>query len=231
MGKVISLERSNVNEKLKYSRFLNEFPEINLGSLAITFLCIILMIIATFTMLPVGIFNEEILTSALLGTLDINNVFLTLHSYLYSPQVPIAIFAGALLGPRLGTFSMAFYVFLGLIGVPIFAAGGGFDYIAQPVFGFIIGYIIAAYSVGKVFSKNINSLLIIFAALLGVVTVHFFGVTYLIINMLLSGFSFEYIKAWVWGLSLSNLPYDILFSLILCAIARPIRGLLWVTME
>ena len=231
MSNVVELHRSSINKKLKYSRFLEEYPSFNLGSLAITLMCVILMIVATFSLLPVGIFNSQLLANPIDYLSDINNILLTLHSQLYSAQIPIAIFAGALLGPRLGTASMVIYVLLGLIGVPIFASGGGIEYLFKPVFGFIIGYIIAAYLVGKILSGKVSSLNIIFATLMGIVTVHFFGVTYLVIDMLISGSPINVIKAWVWGLSFINLPYDILFSFVLCALARPIRGLLWIAME
>ena len=44
--------------------------------------------------------------------------------------------AGLLLGARLGALSQALYVGLGLVGLPIFAAGGGFSYVFNPTFGF-----------------------------------------------------------------------------------------------
>ena len=40
--------------------------------------------------------------------------------------------AGLLLGARLGALSQALYVGLGLVGLPIFAAGGGFSYVFNP---------------------------------------------------------------------------------------------------
>ena len=49
--------------------------------------------------------------------------------------------AGLLLGARLGALSQALYVGLGLVGLPIFAAGGGFSYVFNPTFGFLLGLI------------------------------------------------------------------------------------------
>lgn len=231
MSKVVRLHNEDIQQDLKFSRFLYSFPRVNLGSLVITFICIIGMIVATFTQMPVGIYNVELLADPSGYFSDFNNVLLTLHSQLYSLQIPVAIFAGALLGPRLGTFAISVYVALGLFGVPLFAGGGGGNYIYQPLFGFIIGFVLSAFLVGKAFSKKVSSIDIIFAALLGVVTAHFCGVIYLIGNLYFTGYSLEYIKAWVWGISFINLPYDILFGLVACAIARPIRGFLWVTIE
>lgn len=64
----------------------------------------------------------------------------------------MAMLAGALLGSRLGAMSMVVYVLMGLIGIPVFAKPpfGGPAYLLQPTFGFTLGYIAAAYVVGKI---------------------------------------------------------------------------------
>lgn len=67
------------------------------------------------------------------------------------PVVPFTLqflfttMAGLLLGPRWGTLSVAAYVALGLIGLPIFASGGGIGYLAQPSFGYLIGFCAGTY--------------------------------------------------------------------------------------
>ena len=56
--------------------------------------------------------------------------------------------AGVLLGPGGGALSQGVYVALGLEGLPIFTAGGGFGYVLQPSFGFLLGLIPAAAVIG-----------------------------------------------------------------------------------
>ncbi len=56
--------------------------------------------------------------------------------------------AGVLLGARWGAVSQAAYVLLGLVGLPIFTQGGGFSYVLQPTFGFLLGLIPAAWLIG-----------------------------------------------------------------------------------
>ena len=46
--------------------------------------------------------------------------------------------AGCLLGPYWGAASQGVYVLLGLVGLPIFTLGGGFGYVLQPTFGFLL---------------------------------------------------------------------------------------------
>lgn len=65
--------------------------------------------------------------------------------------VPFMAFLAAFaLGGRLGAMSLAVYMALGLLGVPVFARPpyGGLVYVLQPTFGFIIGFIVAAYVAG-----------------------------------------------------------------------------------
>ena len=57
--------------------------------------------------------------------------------------------AGGLLGKKYGTISIAVYVLLGAVGVPVFAGfRGGVGVLAGPTGGYIIGYIAAAFLVG-----------------------------------------------------------------------------------
>ena len=62
----------------------------------------------------------------------------------FTLQLFFALLSGFLLGPRLSTLSVGVYLILGLIGVPIFAAGGGLSYLIRPTFGFLLGFAFAA---------------------------------------------------------------------------------------
>lgn len=56
---------------------------------------------------------------------------------------------GAAYGANLGALTLASYAIVGLIGVPVFADfSGGIHTVASPTFGYIIGFIAAAYVVG-----------------------------------------------------------------------------------
>ena len=62
------------------------------------------------------------------------------------PVVPFTLqflfttLAGVLLGSRLGATSVILYIVLGLLGVPVFAEGGGPGYILKPSFGYLPGF-------------------------------------------------------------------------------------------
>lgn len=45
------------------------------------------------------------------------------------------------LGPRLGSWVIAAYIGLGLIGLPVFATGSGLAYVMKPTFGYLLGFL------------------------------------------------------------------------------------------
>lgn len=74
----------------------------------------------------------------------------------FTLQFLFTMMAGLLLGGRLGAFSVGLYAVLGLIGLPIFAEGGGFWYLLKPSFGYIIGFVMGSYVTGKMTEKKEN---------------------------------------------------------------------------
>ena len=98
-------------------------------------------------------------------------------------------FAGVLLGPRLGALSQALYVALGLLGLPIFAAGGGIGYIFNPTFGFLIGLIPTAWIIGKLSGGKRTVKRLVLACLAGLAVLYAIGLPYiaLIVNVYQGG--------------------------------------------
>ncbi len=96
-------------------------------------------------------------------------------------QVLFVIMAGLILGKRLGALSAAVYLLIGLVGVPIFANGGGPGYIVQPSFGYLLSYPVAAYLVGAMVERRqtMTPLLAAAAGLVGVAIIYMIGVPYL----------------------------------------------------
>ena len=56
--------------------------------------------------------------------------------------------AGSLLGSRLAFTSVVTYLITGLLGVPVFAAGGVPAYLIRPTFGFLLGFALAVFVIG-----------------------------------------------------------------------------------
>ena len=103
----------------------------------------------------------------------------------FTLQTLMVMFAGLLLGSRRGALSQVLYLSLGLIGLPIFAQGGGPAYILQPSFGFLIGFIAGAFVIGKVLEKSSALTLsrTVFALVLGQAIIYLFGLSYLYLNL------------------------------------------------
>lgn len=69
-------------------------------------------------------------------------------------QTVVAVLAGLLLGPLYGTAAVGVYIFMGLIGLPVFTSGGGFAYVVQPTFGYILGFAAAAFVAGALCGRD-----------------------------------------------------------------------------
>ncbi|MDS1029885.1 biotin transporter BioY [Bacillota bacterium LX-D] len=93
----------------------------------------------------------------------------------------IVMLGGGILGSKRSTASMGLYVLLGLMGIPVFATPpfGGFVYLLQPSFGFLIGFIVAAYVIGKINEvKSFSLITSIFANFLGILVMYLIGLAY-----------------------------------------------------
>lgn len=62
--------------------------------------------------------------------------------------------AGIVLGGTKGAIAVSVYVLIGLAGVPVFTGGGGISYVVQPTFGYLIGFIAAAFVTGRIVHKQ-----------------------------------------------------------------------------
>ena len=71
------------------------------------------------------------------------------------------------------------YLLLGLLGVPVFAGGGGLSYVLQPSFGYIPGFLAAAVAVSLITRCGKPGLLKnLLANACGVGLVYLFGLSY-----------------------------------------------------
>lgn len=72
----------------------------------------------------------------------------------FTLQFLFTMLAGLLLGGRKGALSVGVYILLGLVGLPVFAEGGGFWYILKPSFGYLLGFMLAAYVTGRMVERK-----------------------------------------------------------------------------
>ncbi|MFU0799354.1 MAG: biotin transporter BioY [Xylanivirga thermophila] len=143
----------------------------------------------------------------------------------FTLQVFFVIFSGLFLGSKLGFLSQIVYIALGLIGIPIFANGGGIQYIFNPAFGYLIGFAVAAFVVGKMTEKlpkpSFGKYFI--ASLVGLVISYVFGVSYLyIILKYVNRVSTSFSKVMMSG-CIVFLPWDIVKMAAVSWIAKEVR--------
>ena len=74
----------------------------------------------------------------------------------FTLQFLFTMLAGLIMGGRLGAISVGLYAVLGLVGLPIFAEGGGIWYVLKPSFGYIIGFALGSLVTGLMVEKQKN---------------------------------------------------------------------------
>jgi biotin transport system substrate-specific component len=92
---------------------------------------------------------------------------------------PFAILIIAMLcGRNLAAGSISLYLFQGMIGLPVFANGGGMLYLMGPTGGFLFGFLIAAIIMGELADRGWgrNILKAFIAMFLGLFIIYFFGI-------------------------------------------------------
>lgn len=146
----------------------------------------------------------------------------------FTLQYLFTMMAGLLLGPKLGAMAVTFYMLLGLIGLPIFAEGGGLWYIFKPSFGYIIGFIVGTFVTGYIAEhmkkKNVGNYLV--ANFAGLFFVYAIGMIYyyIICNFVINT------PIAVWPLFLYcfilAVPGDIALSILAAVLAKRIKPVL-----
>jgi biotin transport system substrate-specific component len=116
--------------------------------------------------------------------------------------------------------STLIYIIAGLCFVPIFALGGGITYFGQFGFGYILGYIPAIIIAGNFLSKNYDFPSMIAATTLGVLSIHIFGIIYMIIIALCKHCGGGFILNWIHAQSGMKIIYDLIFSFVLVIIGK-----------
>lgn len=93
--------------------------------------------------------------------------------------------AGLLLGSKRGFMSVFSYIVIGLVGVPVFTKGGGPQYVLEPTFGYIIGFCVAAFVIGRLTENRDKKFVNFFIAnMIGIAIVYAIGFVHLYVIMI-----------------------------------------------
>ena len=142
-----------------------------------------------------------------------------------SMQMAVCIFCALTLGPWESLAAVAIYIAMGLIGIPVFTAGGGFSYVLQPTFGYLAGYLIALPVCG-VIARGVRSdapirfWRLLLGALAATAITYTCGVMYMycLLNFYV-GSGIEIGKAWLTGCAVF-LPTDLTWCVVGSLVAR-----------
>lgn len=98
----------------------------------------------------------------------------------FTLQFFFVLLAGFVLGAREGALCVGIYLLTGLVGVPVFAAGGGPAYLIRPTFGFLIGFLLAAPVTGWLARKRDRESFgwSLFSAVCGMIVMYLSGMIY-----------------------------------------------------
>ena len=103
-------------------------------------------------------------------------------------QIQGLLLTSLVCGPKIGTISAISYLIIGLFYLPVFHGGGSVGYILTPEFGYLLGFIPAAWTCGFLSKRESNANLInySFYTVLSLFILHFTGIIYLIIGNIFS---------------------------------------------
>ncbi|MGI9393077.1 MAG: biotin transporter BioY [Boseongicola sp.] len=96
-------------------------------------------------------------------------------------QVFAVLLIGLAYGARLGFATVLLYLAEGSIGLPVFANGGGFAYLAGPTGGFLLGFPLAALVAGWLAERGWGRpmLQVFVASIIGIAIIYVVGVPWL----------------------------------------------------
>ena len=222
-----------IEKQLNKFRYQNQPLRLNLGVLILTGLCSFLIVIATFTQFD---FHHFILPFDSFSYINANfkDPAVMAHfmkHYRYIPQIPAIMFIAALLGRRFGIASIAIYVITGLFFAPVFALGGGLDYVFQYGFGYILAYIPAVFFTSSILRNGLTYINMAQATLVGVLTIHLFGILYMLFIAALQRESLNLILGWISAQSGTKILYDLFFGFLAMIAAKFTKKILWVAID
>lgn len=203
--------------------YRGEKTPFSIGTIVVCFLCLLLIIVATFTQVNVSYVIPYLDSTGELAFKSVNNP--------YVPQIPVILFVAAVLGPGFALFTMLMYVAIGFFIWPVFALGGGLGYIKSGLFGYILGCIFAVIPAGKLLEKKYDLKNILLATITGVFCVHICGMIYCVLLALLKAVSFSYVSSAIHSIGGLKTFYDIIISFIFLIIALPTKMVLWIAMQ
>lgn len=174
--------------------------------------------------------TKTLVTNAILLTILIISSFLKVQIFTipFTMQLLVVILISLLTKTINGFIVLLTYLIMGLIGIPIFANGGGIGYLANPSFGYLLGFLFMPFIINR-FRKLLKKLISnpfmnnLISSLIGLLFLYWISINYAIVlfNLLL-----EENKSLRILIKLQIMPYiliDLLKVLLACYIVSSFK--------
>ncbi len=147
----------------------------------------------------------------------------------FTLQLAFVMLISLVFGSKIAFASTSIYTLMGLIGLPVFSRGGGLAYLASPGFGYILGFSLAAISIGYLGkSKNLkNSFIKTFVSTcIGLLLVYLVGVTYWYILSIFIMKEPENFFGLIWKGAIVFAPKDLFICLVVSVVAPKLKKII-----
>lgn len=209
----------DIYKKIIYN---NEKTPLSVGTLAVMALCVLTMIVASFTQID---FVHPWFVKGTEG-----GILFVMKSYPYVPQIPVALFIITILGKQYGFLTMLIYILMGLFVWPVFGMGGGIGYLKTGFFGYIFGYLLIAIFSGNYLTKEKTFKNILIATFLGVIAFDISGLVWSFVLAVFKQIDFAFVGHAIRNFSLSRFSYDVVLSIVAIYLGILAKYPLWLTM-
>ena len=144
-------------------------------------------------------------------------------------QVPALLLTALVCGPRSAMLAAVGYLSLGVFQLPVFQGGGGAAYLLDPGFGYLAGFVPAAWLTGKLARQSgMNDVLnLAGAAVIGLAALQLCGIANLLLGALAGRWAAN-LPSLLVTYSLGPLLPQLLLCCAVAVVARLLRSLLLV---
>ena len=142
-------------------------------------------------------------------------------------QVPALLICALVCGPRAGVIASVAYLTIGLVDLPVFHDGGGPGYLLNPGFGYLAGFVPAAWLCGRLSQQEgMNDLArLTLAAIAGLVMIQLCGLLNLLVGGLLGRWA-DPLPELLFSYGVGPLPSQLALCVAAALLALPLRRLL-----
>lgn len=143
---------------------------------------------------------KDIVLISLFSAIIVVCSFITIPSAIPFTLQTFAVFLCLnILGAKKGIISILIYIFIGVVGLPVFSGfNGGIGALLNVTGGYIIGFIFSALTfwlVTSVFNKKPKELINLIASFMGLIVCYIFGTLWYILLFIKNGEAINFISA------------------------------------